>query len=131
MKLKFILFAPGYLKAQSRLSQQSKKALIAACMVILDHEDAYDAQEFVWSTLCDYADSVHRMSMQMSDKAKIMSLQVMMQLDEANDDDDDDYADEENDDDHCNDDGDDDNGVSIGDGDGDDDDDDDDGGDDI
>ena len=102
-------------------------------MVILDHEDAYDAQEFVWSTLCDYADSVHRMSMQMSDKAKIMSLQVMMQLDEANDDDDDDddYADEENDDDHCNDDGDDDNGVSIGDGDGDDDDDDDDGGDDI
>eukprot|EP00439_Symbiodinium_sp_Y106_P024754 s6549_g3.t1 len=95
-------------------------------MVILDHEDAYDAQEFVWSTLCDYADSVHRMSMQMSDKAKIMSLQVMMQLDEANDDDDD-YADEENDDDHCNDDGDDDNGVSIGDGDGDDDDDDDDG----
>ena len=101
-------------------------------MVILDHEDAYDAQEFVWSTLCDYADSVHRMSMQMSDKAKIMSLQVMMQLDEANDDDDDDdYADEENDDDHCNDDGDDDNGVSSGDGDGDDDDDDDDGGDDI
>ena len=131
MKLKFILFAPGYLKAQSRLSQQSKTALIAACMEILDHEDAYDAQEFVWSTLCDYADSVHRRSMQMSDKAKIMSLQVMMQLDEANDDDDDDYADEENDDDHCNDDGDDDNGVSIGDGDGDDDDDDDDGGDDI